>query len=112
MIFLNFTIMAIRLKVNKKEHERVKALGACWLPEEKIWVIPDDVRDINPYMEWLPGKECLIVQRPYFVTRAKMNCYKCGRETPIITLGVKFGQELVYETNDRCVWRRWDCPMQ
>jgi len=65
--------MAIRLKVNKKEHERVKALGACWLPEEKIWVIPDDVRDINPYMEWLPGKECLIVQgskRPILRTRS------------------------------------------
>lgn len=103
--------MSIKLKVKPDDKVRAKGLGALWIPEEKTWVIPDPVKDINSFKEWLPSQEGWIVQRPYFVVRAKRLCHKCGQETPIIGLGAKNAQYLFFEREDRSVWQYSEGPI-
>ena len=100
--------MPIKLRLDKKEEKKAASQGAIWIPEEKTWIIPDTITNINPFRKWLPGEEGFIVQWPYFLARAKRPCFKCGKETPVIRLGARAAQELVYETGDESVWRRWD----
>jgi hypothetical protein len=103
--------MPIKLKnVKVKQEGKIKELGACRVPDSKTWFIPDTVKDINPFAEWLPKKEGFIVQRPYFVARARMSCYKCGKETPIVALGEKYAQEFAYMTRDKGVWQDCEGP--
>lgn len=103
--------MAIRLKVKHEHFARVKKLGALCLPDTKTWVLPDEITDINPFREWLPNKEGFFVQRPYFIARAKIPCFKCGQETTIIRLGAKFAQGLVGESAEKPVWEKWNSPV-
>lgn len=103
--------MSIKLNVRSKEEGRVKKLGALWIPDEKIWVIPDAVKDINPFKKWLPEDEGHIVQRPYFVARTERACLKCGKETPLIALGAKHYQALFYETEEKATWTKIEYPI-
>jgi hypothetical protein len=48
--------------------------GGRLLPDGKTWVIPDEIEDINPFMQWLPHEEGYIVQKPYFSVRSKCLC--------------------------------------
>lgn len=97
--------------VKKREQEQVFALGGRLLPDFKTWVIPDELQDINGLAPWLPCEEGFIVQRPYFVLRAKCSCWKCGQETPVVALGARRFQHLTYETSDMPVWRREEKPV-
>jgi hypothetical protein len=103
--------MSIKLFVEPGDVKKIKKLGACWLPDVQSWVIPDGVRDINPFRDWLPDEEGFIVQRPFFVVRTKRLCVECGKETPLVAPGIKSGYELAFDEKDRPVWRRWDLPM-
>lgn len=103
--------MAIRLNIRAKQRQMVKELGAELHLDGKTWFIPDHVTNINPFKEWLPEEEGIIVQRPYFVVRTKGTCWKCGKETPLIALGTKSYQTLVYKTPDRGIWKKEDYPI-
>lgn len=103
--------MPIRIDVKRKEQQRVVELGGRLLEDGKTWVIPDEITDINPFMEWLPDEEGYIVQRPYFAVRAKCHCWKCGNETTVVGLGAKNWQSLVYETADKPRWVKEDYPL-
>jgi hypothetical protein len=98
--------MPIKLNIKKKDQEQVKQFGGRLLPDGKTWVIPDEIHNINPFMEWLPLEEGHIVQKPYFSVRAKCLCWKCKRETPVVALGAKSYQALVYETEDNPLWEK------
>jgi hypothetical protein len=102
--------MPIKIIVEPKEVERVKKLGALWLPGEGTWVIPDTVKKINSFRRWLPDDEGYIVQRPYFVVKTKRACLKCGKETPIVALGAKNYHSLFHKTENRGSWRRIGYP--
>ena len=41
------------LAVDYKEKDSVKALGARWRPEEKVWYVPAGL-DLEPFSRWLP----------------------------------------------------------
>lgn len=43
----------LRLKVPFEQKDDAKALGARWLPTEKIWYVPHGV-DIEPFKRWWP----------------------------------------------------------
>ena len=73
-------------------------------------MIPDTFTDVNAFRFWLPDEEGHFVQRPYFSVRAKCSCWKCGKETPVVGLGAKRVQSLVYETEDKPVWREEEGP--
>src|SRR5580700_11271562 len=98
--------MSIKLNINKRDWELVKKIGGRLLPDGKTWIIPDEIQDINPFMKWLPHEEGHIVQKPYFSVRATCLCWKCKRETPVVALGAKSYQALVYETADNPLWEK------
>ena len=98
--------MSIKLDINKRDWEQVKRIGGRLLLGGKTWVIPDEIQDINPFAKWLPEVEGHIVQKPYFSVRAKCVCWKCKRETPVVALGAKSYQALVYETADNPLWEK------
>ena len=103
--------MSIQLRIKKEEEQEIFRLGGRLLPDGKTWVIPDEISDINRFKLWLPQEEGFIVQRPYFVLRAKCRCKKCKQETPVVALGAKNYQELVFETSDEPVWRKAEGPV-
>ena len=39
----------IKLKVDYKDKDYVRGLGARWNPKKKFWYIPDDIKDIEPF---------------------------------------------------------------
>jgi hypothetical protein len=43
--------------------------------------------------------------------RAKKLCFKCGKETPIIGLGARSAQALIWERYDKAVWLALRWPM-
>lgn len=100
--------MSIRIDVLPKEEARIKKLGGLLMPDGKTWVIPDQMKHINRFKMWLPNEEGFIVQRPYFVLRAKRVCHKCKKETPVIQLGAKVGQKADFGKGDMVTWRRWE----
>ena len=101
----------IRLTVKQKDRPRIAKLGGRLLPDGKTWVIPDEITDINGFAPWLPQEEGFIVQRPYFVVRAKYPCWKCKQETQAVALGAKVCQAAHFEDADMPQWERWDWPI-
>jgi hypothetical protein len=100
--------MPIRIDVLPEEEGRVKKLGGLLLPDGKTWVIPDGMKHINRFKAWLPNEEGFIVQRPYFLLRAKRVCHKCKKDTRVIQLGAKVGQRAAFGKGDMVTWRRWE----
>ena len=98
--------MPIKLNIKQGDQDNVKQLGGRLLPDGNTWIIPDEILDINPFMTWLPSREGHIVQKPYFSLRAKCLCWKCKCETPVVALGAKSHQALVYETADNPIWQK------
>jgi hypothetical protein len=104
--------MSFKLKgVKKKERSQVLGLGGRLLPDGKTWVIPDEIKGINGFASWLPHGEGFIVQRPYFVLRAKCSCWKCGKEMPVVALGATCFQYSTFEDADLPVWNREEGPI-
>jgi hypothetical protein len=98
--------MSIKLSIRERDHKKIKQIGGHLLPDGKTWIIPDDIKDINPFMKWLPQKEGHIVQKPYFSVRGECICWKCKRKTPVVALGAKSYQALIYETADNPLWEK------
>jgi hypothetical protein len=81
--------MPLELLVPYAEKDEVKSLGGLWLPERKTWVVPDHIRDIDPFKTWIDYREGCIARKPYLLCLSKTKCWKCGKETPMIALGAK-----------------------
>lgn len=96
----------IQLRVKQKDGRRVAKLGGHLLRDGKTWVIPDEITNIDRFAPWLPQEEGFIVQRPYFVVRAKYRCWKCGQEIQAVRLGAKFYHESYFEDADIPQWMR------
>ena len=103
--------MPIKLNVPYSQKDEVKSLGGSWFANEKTWVIPDMVSDINPFMKWLPSKEGFIVKSPYIVAKAVRTCWKCHNQTPLIALGAKSFYALDYDRPHTPKWTKWDYPI-
>jgi|GEM_PF-4460884 len=67
----------IQLRVKQNEGRWVTKLGGRLLSDGKIWIIPNEITDINAFASWLPQEEGFFVQRPYFVLRGRYPC-SCG----------------------------------
>lgn len=76
------------------------------VPDVKTWVIPDQVKDINPFKAWLPPPGDTFVKYPYLIAQSERECWKCHKTNPLIGLGVK-----VYITSafDH-IWTLYDYP--
>lgn len=67
--------MPIKLKVPYEDKDKVKSLGGWWYAQEKAWVIPDLIEDINPFCAWLPQEDGFIVKWPHVVAKREDRCY-------------------------------------
>jgi hypothetical protein len=103
--------MAIRIEVLPKHGKNARKSGACNLPDGKTWVIPDGVKDLNPFKRWLPDGEGFYVQQPYALARSRLACYRCKKITPVIALCGRVAQQAFY-SNDGCVkWEKAGMPV-
>jgi hypothetical protein len=103
--------MSIVIEVSHDEINRAKKLGAQTTPDEKIWYIPDKIKNINPFKRWLPRGEGFYVQKPYSLARSRMPCYNCNKITPIIALSGRVAQEAEATTTDNVIWRKLEFPV-
>ncbi len=103
--------MPIKINVPFNKKDSARALGAWWFSEEKTWVIPDALTDINPFSEWLPKDEGFIIKWPHVVVKSSRICWKCHQETPLIALGAKSFYALEYNTESDPKWKQWDYPV-
>lgn len=73
------------LNVPFADKDEAKALGAYWLIDIRMWVIPDHIEDINRFAKWIPASrlDC-IVRKPYLLAKATRICWKCGQKTPVM----------------------------
>jgi Domain of unknown function (DUF5710) len=81
--------MPLELSVPYADKDEAKRLGAFWMPERKVWVIPDHIPEIDVFNTWIPFQEGCIVRKPYLICLSKTNCWKCGKETPMVALGAE-----------------------
>jgi hypothetical protein len=51
--------MSVQLKVPFKDKDCVKALGASWNSEKKVWYV-SSLDDITPFRKWLPTGRALL----------------------------------------------------
>lgn len=81
--------MPLDLFVSYADKDHAKRLGAHWVPERKVWVIPDHILEINAFNAWIPIQKGCIVRKPYLICLSKTNCWKCGKETPMVALAAE-----------------------
>lgn len=78
--------MPIPISVPFTQKEQAKALGVIWNAANKTWVIPDGIKDLNSFAQWLPKGDRVVVQKPYLLLEGQRRCWKCKTATPIIAL--------------------------
>jgi len=82
------------LSVFYSDREKVKALGAKWDTNTKVWYIPEG-SDPNPFKQWL------IVSHPppnirsniFFIATARQNCRKCESSLKMMAFVLPMGWE-------------------
>ena len=82
------------LIVPYKQKEKVKSLGAQWDSSRKMWFIANN-QNKNKFTKWVPKteSECnLQAVAPIYLVESKQSCWRCKKETEVITIassGVK-----------------------
>jgi len=81
--------MPLDLLVPYAAKNEVKSLGGFWLPERKTCVVSDHIPEIDPFKTWIPIQDSCIVRKRYLLCLSKTDCWKCGKETPMVSLGAE-----------------------
>lgn len=96
--------MSFKIDVPFSEKEQVKSLGARWDAENKTWYVSDNL-NINLFKNWLPSQEItLIAKNPIYIGLNKQNCWKCKKDTPVISLGCKSFKVEELNDDDELIW--------
>lgn len=103
--------MPIKINVPYPERNAARDLGARWNSDEKSWIIPDSVTEINPFQKWLPKQEGYLVKRPYALLKAKRFCWKCTAETPLIALAARSYYAPDYHKEPAQSWKHCEDPI-
>jgi len=103
--------MPIKIKVPFSQKQEAKALGAIWIAEEKTWVIPKYIEEINSFKPWLPPGGGTFVKFPYLVVKSKRTCWKCHKDTPLIGLGAKEYITSAFNSPKDVVWEKYPEPV-
>ena len=87
----------IILNVPFEEKDEAKKLGAIWDPEIKKWIAKDR-RKYKQLSKWFPGEFVRgnavdsgykVVYNYLYIIEAKHKCWKCGKDSTVISFGVK-----------------------
>ena len=98
--------MSIQLEVKYQDKERVKEKGGFWDTQLKTWYIPDNKKIVD-FSEWIPENADVIIKSPILVAKNSRACWKCNKETPLISIGgLKIIiSDYVDEDSDKIDWR-------
>lgn len=101
--------MRLFLNVPYSEKDEAKALGAKWNAKVKKWYVDKKREEYVRFAKWILNNddEAFIATNYIYVIEGKHKCWKCGRPTRVIGLGVSeyihvYGDEdePQYETSD------------
>ncbi|MEJ5144736.1 DUF5710 domain-containing protein [Sphingobacterium sp. MYb388] len=78
--------MPYKINVPYSEKDTAKAVGAFWDNASKTWYIPDH-KHFNDFLKWINIKDIsIILKAPYYLGLNKRECWKCSKETTVISL--------------------------
>ena len=82
--------MPLYLDVPYSEKEEAKKLGAKCNPKIKIWFADTPREKYVNFSKWIlkDTDEALIATEYLYIIEGKRECWKCGKSTPIIGLGI------------------------
>lgn len=82
--------MRLYLNVPYREKDEAKALGAKWNGTVKKWYIDTGRDQYIRFSKWIlrDTDDAIIATEYIFIIEGKQNCWKCGRLTKVIGLGI------------------------
>lgn len=82
--------MGLFLNVPYKEKDEARALGARWNPEVKRWYVDVPQEEYIKFAKWIlrDTDDAIIATEYIFIIEGQRTCWKCGRSTKVIGLGV------------------------
>ena len=93
--------MRLYLNIPYNEKEEAKFLGTKWNPKIKKWYIDAAPEEYVKFSKWILRdlEEAIIATEYIFVVEGRKKCWKCGRFTRVIGLGI--GEFIhIYGDND------------
>lgn len=76
------------LDVPYADKDQAKELGAFWAAAIKKWVIPDHIKNINSFQQWITVESySCIIRKPYILALSTRVCWKCNKEIPVVAPG-------------------------
>ena len=82
--------MALYLDVPYGEKEEAKALGAKWNPRIKKWYTNAERKKYVRFAKWIlrDTDDAVIATEYIHIIEGQQKCWKCGRPTRVIGLGI------------------------
>jgi len=82
--------MRLFLNVPYSEKDEAKALGARWNPKVKKWYINVPQEDYIKFSKWIlrNTEDAIIATQNLYIVEGARACWKCGKETTVIGLGI------------------------
>ena len=82
--------MSLLLNVPYTEKELAKSLGAIWNPKLKKWYISDK-NLYHKFKKWFSNIDSdIVVCKQIYVVEAERKCFRCGQNTPVISLAADY----------------------
>lgn len=82
------------LHVPFKEKDKAKSLGAVWVPSRKQWAVKNR-NDYYKFSKWFLkeknpsiSESVIIILDHFYIVEGSRACWKCGKDTPIIGIGI------------------------
>lgn len=81
----------IKLKVPYNQKDNAKKLGCRWNAKEKFWYVPSkEYHNILNFYKWINvQKSNLILKKPFYIAKSNRQCWKCKKNTEVITLATR-----------------------
>lgn len=82
--------MRLFLDVPFQEKEKAKLLGARWSPRAKKWYADVPRESYSKFVNWIlkDTDDAMIATEYVFIVEGQHTCWKCGRPTRVIGLGI------------------------
>lgn len=89
------------LNVPYSEKDEAKALGAKWNPDLKKWYVVDR-NDYYKFSKWILNNSAnaIIAFEYIHIIEGMQTCWKCGKETRVIGLGIGEGMQFYGDYNN------------
>lgn len=94
--------MRLYLNVPYSEKDEAKALGARWNAKVKKWYIETERQQYIKFAKWILGDadDAVIATNYIHIIEGRQKCWKCGRSTRVVGLGIGEYVHIYGETDD------------